>query len=115
MLQEEIHHGRRSLRQNQRGQEPLLGSHGGVDIHILSHHLSWGMWADAWRSPTAFGTADAAKAAFILPHDQHRALIVGWPRGNCRLSLRFKFFLNCSWACGSACGCLGRGMSLRQP
>src|SRR5437588_8901462 len=99
---QEIHHGRRSLWQNQREHFSLRGSDRGVDIHIFSDDLCWDMGADTWRSPTAFRTADAAKTAFILGHDQHRALIFTWPCGDCRLSLRLKVFLNCAWAWGSA-------------
>src|SRR5437660_9082525 len=57
LLEEEIHHGRRSLRQNQREHFSLRGSNSGVDIHIFSDDLCWDMGADAWRSPTPSRTA----------------------------------------------------------
>src|SRR5260370_1373961 len=115
MREEERHHGGRNLRQNQRGHLSLCGSNSGVDIDVFSYQLRRGMWAYTRRSPASLGTADAAKTAFILSHDQDRALIGSFPRCDCRLSLRCKVFLNCSFASGSALGCLGRGISLRQP
>src|SRR5207245_6299635 len=108
-------HGSRTLVLNELDHLCLCRSHRRVGIDIFSYHLRSCMGTHSSRSPTAFGPADAAKTAFILDHDQHGTLIFGWPRGDCRLSLRFKVFLKCSWACRSAFGCLGRGMSLRQP
>src|SRR2546426_10728908 len=95
LLEEEIHHSGRRLGQNQRDHLSSCRSHSRVSIHVFSYHLCWGMGAYTWRSPTALGSADAAKTTFILGHDQHRALIFGWSRGDCRLSLRFKVFLKC--------------------
>jgi len=96
LLQEESHHGGIGRRPDQRGHLSQSRSHSRVDIDVLSHQLAGDVWPDAWRSPTPCGAADAAKAAFILDHDQHRALIFGWPRCDCRLNLRCKVFLNCS-------------------
>src|SRR5215469_6935559 len=115
MREEERHHGGIGRRQDQRGHLSLSWSYRRVDIDVLSHELAGEMWPDAWRSPTPSGTADAAKATFVLGHDQHGSLIFGWPCCDCRFNLRRKVFLNCSCACGSALGWRGRGMSLRQP
>ena len=93
MLQEESHHSGIRRGQDQRGHLSLSGSHSRVDIHVLSHHLAGGVWPDPRWSPTAFGAADTAKAAFILRYDQHGSLIFDWPRGDCRLNLRCNVFL----------------------
>src|SRR5713226_7206994 len=44
------------------------------------------------EEPTPFGTADAAKAAFILRHDQNWALIFDWPRCDCRVATAVQIF-----------------------
>jgi hypothetical protein len=50
------------------------------------------MWTNTRRCPAPFGTADAAKAAFILSHDQDRTFIFDWPGCDDLLSLGFKVF-----------------------
>jgi len=54
--------------------------------------LRWDTWAYIRRCPAPFGTADAAKPAFILSYNQDRTFIVDWPGCDDRLNLRFNVF-----------------------
>src|SRR6266516_4843056 len=96
MLQKEIHHGGIHRGQDQRGHLAFRRSHSRVDIDVLSHYLAGDVRSDPWWRPTTVGTADAAKTAFILGHNEDRTLILGWACGDCRLNLGFKVFFNCS-------------------
>lgn len=115
LLQEEIHHLSGSLWQNQRDYLAKGWSHRGIHIGVLSHNLYTNRWAHPRWHPTALRATDAAKTPLILCHDQNRTRISFFSRCDCRFHLPWKFFLNCSCTWGSAWGCLGRGISLRQP
>src|SRR5215469_15226436 len=83
LLQEESHHGSRSLWQNQRNHLAKGWCHSGIGVDILAYQLSWDMRTHTWRGPTSLWLADATKTAFILSHDQDRPFIACFSRGNC--------------------------------
>jgi hypothetical protein len=70
--------------------------HRGEDVDQLPNKLGRRVGPHAGRGPTPMGPSDAAKAAFILRQDQHRAVVVGFSRRDCRLNLGWKVFFN--WA-----------------
>ena len=115
VLQEEVHHRRGGLRQNQRNHLTLRGCDSSVDIHIFSDHLDRNMRTHTRRCPGAFHLTDTAKAPFILCQNENGAFIAHLFRGNGRFHQRGKVFLNCSCVSRSLFGCLGRGITLRQP
>src|SRR5260370_32359636 len=88
LLQEEIHHGSGSLRQNQRDHLAKGWRHSGVGVDVLSYDLCRYVRTHPWRGPTALCTADAAKTAFILRYDQNWPLICRFSCDNCCFNLR---------------------------
>ena len=63
----------------------------------------------------ALGRETRREQPLILGHDHYRPLVLGCSACHSRLHLARKVFLKRSCSAGSACGCLGRGRSLRQP
>src|SRR6266567_6383371 len=112
---QEIHHGGVSSGQDQRGQFPLLWSHGCIDVGIFTHDLSWGARPHAGRSPSAPRLTDPAKTTLILSHLQHRSLIGGLTSRYCRLDTGWKVFLKVACFSALALGWRGRGTNLRHP
>src|SRR6266852_7424005 len=78
MLQEEIHHLCIGGRQNERRHFAFRWCHSGIHVGIFTHQLTGSVGPHSWRSPGTPGDTDAAKAAFIFGHLQHRSLI-GFP------------------------------------
>ena len=68
MVQEEMHHRRIRLGQNERGHAAQLWCHGRISLDVLAHDLAWRLWSHSRWCPTAFGRADAAATALILSH-----------------------------------------------
>src|SRR6266536_6493896 len=77
MREEEIHHLGISGRQNERRQFAFRRLYSGIHIDIFTHELTGSVRPHSWRSPGTPGDTDAAKAAFIFGHLEHRSLIAG--------------------------------------
>ncbi len=92
LLQKQTHHLGIDRRKDERGHEAFCGSHGGIHIGILTKKLLWRVRPDARRSPGSSGDAQAAKAALIFGHLQHRSLIGGRSRAQGCLDLVLEVF-----------------------
>ena len=114
MGQKQIHRCRISRGQNEGSHQTLFGSNGSVNIARLANDLARGRWPNPRRNPCSFGDADTAKASLILSHFQHGSAIFFRSCRDGRLNEGGEVFLKSSWASCLACGCLGRGTSLRQ-
>src|SRR6266496_5141799 len=81
MGEEHIHHRGISPGQDQRDHFPFRSRHSRIHIGELAHDLPGRVRANARRHPGPPGPTSAAKAPFILSHEQHGPLISRITRG----------------------------------
>jgi hypothetical protein len=86
---------------------PALRTDACEHVEVVVLRLSHSPRARASLGPDAGQRALLADAGFVLEPDLDTFLGMRLPDG---LDLLDDVFLKASWACGSPCGCLGRGI-----
>ncbi len=89
--------------------------HGTKHIAVLTDDLAGCLWPHTGWGPRPATATDASEAAFVLRHQEKWPVILEGTRGIACYDLAREVFLNAAWAAGSACGWVGRGITLRQP
>jgi hypothetical protein len=78
MLQEDVHHFRVHIRQNQRGHLSERHAHGSVHVGERPDDLPWRSWANALGGPArGIAIIDSSESTLILCDQRNWATIIG--------------------------------------